>query len=90
MLTRRQFKQSGTVEMRLAAEAKRLREEALPPGVARDEKLRKTRQAETGSHMSEWLRSPGLRPTVPTPTSRRPVRGRDPKQRDVPGGSGAK
>jgi hypothetical protein len=23
--------------------------------------LRKARQAETGSHMSEWLRSPGLR-----------------------------
>jgi hypothetical protein len=24
--------------------------------------LRKARQAETGSHMSEWLRSPGLQP----------------------------
>jgi hypothetical protein len=24
--------------------------------------IRKARQAETGSHMSEWLRSPGLRP----------------------------
>jgi hypothetical protein len=24
--------------------------------------LRGTRRAETGSHISEWLRSPGLRP----------------------------
>jgi hypothetical protein len=24
--------------------------------------IRKARQAETGSHMSEWLRSPGLQP----------------------------
>jgi hypothetical protein len=26
--------------------------------------LRRARQAETGSHMSEWLRSPGLRAPV--------------------------
>jgi hypothetical protein len=24
--------------------------------------IRRARQAETGSHMSEWLRSPGLQP----------------------------
>ncbi|MEY9390663.1 hypothetical protein ACVIJW_006203 [Bradyrhizobium barranii subsp. barranii] len=29
---------------------------------ARQELLRKARQAETGSHMSEWRRSPGLQP----------------------------
>ena len=63
MLCRR-FKQTQTLEERLSEEAKRLREEAklLPPGAKRDELIRKARQADTGSHMSEWLRSPGLRP----------------------------
>jgi hypothetical protein len=28
--------------------------------------LRKARQAETGSHISEWLRSPGLQPPEPS------------------------
>jgi hypothetical protein len=61
---RRRFKQSLCLEERLAEEAKRLREEArlLPNGALREEILRKARQAETGSHMSEWLRSPGLQP----------------------------
>lgn len=64
MLTRRKSKQTDPLEARLAAEAERLREEAdsLPRGAARDEMLRKARQAETGSQMSEWLRSPGLQP----------------------------
>jgi hypothetical protein len=64
MLTRRRVKQTDSLEKRLAAEAERLREEArsLPPGAERDEILRKARQAETGSQMSEWLRSPGLQP----------------------------
>ncbi|MEY9110590.1 hypothetical protein ABH999_006786 [Bradyrhizobium yuanmingense] len=64
MRTRHRFKQVDTLEARLAAEAERLREKAslLPPGAARDEILRKARQAETGSQMSEWLRSPGLQP----------------------------
>lgn len=64
MLMRHRSKQADPLEIRLAAEAQRLREEAnaLPPGAARDEMLRKARQAETGSQMSEWLRSPGLRP----------------------------
>ena len=64
MQQRRRFKQSDPLEERLAEEAKRLREEAelLPPGAVRDEMIRKARQAETGSHMSEWLSSPGLRP----------------------------
>ncbi|MGY4623949.1 hypothetical protein [Bradyrhizobium sp. USDA 4486] len=64
MLTRRRHRQTDLLETRLAAEAERLREQAksLPPGAARDEILRKARQAETGSQMSEWLRSPGLQP----------------------------
>jgi hypothetical protein len=64
MLTRHRVKQTDALEVRLAAEAERLREQAksLPPGAARDEMLRRARQAETGSQMSEWLRSPGLQP----------------------------
>jgi hypothetical protein len=61
-MQRRRFKQTQSLEERLAEEAKRLRAEAklLPPGAARDEMIRKARQAETGSHMTEWLTSPGL------------------------------
>lgn len=61
---RRRFKQELTLEQRLANEAVSLREQAemLPPGALRQEVLRKARQCETGSHMSEWLRAPGPRP----------------------------
>jgi hypothetical protein len=64
MQKRRRIKQVTSLEDRLSIEAKRLREQAelLPHGVLRDEVLRRARQAETGSHMSEWLRSPGLQP----------------------------
>jgi hypothetical protein len=63
-MQRRRFKQTVSLEERLSEEAKRLREVAksLPPGSQREDMLRKARQAETGSHMSEWLRSPGLQP----------------------------
>ena len=63
-MQRRRFKQTEILEVRLAEEAKRLREEAksLPHGAAREALLRKARQCDTGSHVSEWLRSPGLRP----------------------------
>ncbi|TPQ33095.1 hypothetical protein C2U70_20105 [Bradyrhizobium guangdongense] len=59
-MQRRRFKQTTTLEERLAGEAKRLREDAksVPPGAAREAMLRKARQAETGAHFSEWLRSP--------------------------------
>jgi hypothetical protein len=58
------FKQAQSLEERLSEEAKRLRAEAklLPPGARRDEMIRKARQAETASHINEWLTSPGLRP----------------------------
>lgn len=64
MQRRRRFKQTVPLEQRLAEEAQRLRERAksLPPGPQREDVLRRARQAETGSHMSEWLRSPGLQP----------------------------
>jgi hypothetical protein len=62
-MQRRRFKQTQSLEERLSEEAKRLREEAklLPPGAQREALLRRARQAETGSHLTGWLRSPGLR-----------------------------
>ena len=63
MPDRHHLTQNEPLERRLADEAVRLRKQArgTPPGVERDRLLRRARQAETGSHMSEWLRSPGLR-----------------------------
>ena len=63
-MLRRRFKQTKSLEERLAEEAKRLRDEAklLPPGAVREALLRRARQAESGSHMTEWLTSPGRRP----------------------------
>jgi hypothetical protein len=57
------FKPTETVEQRLTNEARDLREQArlLPHGAVRDATIRKARQAETGSHINEWLSSPGLR-----------------------------
>ena len=63
-MLRRRFKQTQSLEARLAEEAKRLRDEAkmLPHSAERDEMIRKARQAETASHMNNRLTSPGLRP----------------------------
>ena len=63
---RRRFKQIQSLEQRLVEEAGRLREQArlLEPGALRDELFRRARQAETGSHISGWLASSGLK----TPT----------------------
>jgi hypothetical protein len=62
MPERRRIEHSDTLEEQLASEAKRLRKEAekLRPGAEREALLRRARQAETGSHVSEWLSSPGL------------------------------
>jgi len=62
MIKRRRFKQVSTLEERLSQENEKLREQAsnLKPGVALDDVLRRIRQNDTASHMSEWLRSPGL------------------------------
>nr|WP_082081808.1 hypothetical protein [Bradyrhizobium sp. LTSP857] len=63
-MQRPRFNQTTSLEDRLAEQVRRLREEAesLPHGPVRDAALLRVRQAETGSHISEWLRSPGLRP----------------------------
>ena len=47
---------------RLVLDAVRLKDEAneLPPGLLRDARIRKARQAVTASRVNEWLSSPGL------------------------------
>jgi hypothetical protein len=59
-MERHRFNQTQSLEERLAEVAKRLRVEAklLPPGPTRDEIIRRAREAETGSRISEWLRPP--------------------------------
>jgi len=62
MAERRRIKHQKTFEERLAEEAVRFKAAAkdLPPGMERELLLRRARQAETASRMSDWLRSPGL------------------------------
>jgi hypothetical protein len=60
---RRRIKQEKTFQERLVEEARRFKEaaERLPPGShAQELLLRRARQAETASHINEWLTSPGL------------------------------
>jgi hypothetical protein len=62
MGTRRIFNKL-TFEQRLAEEARRFREAAEKErlgSTARELLLRRARQAETASHISEWVNSPGL------------------------------
>jgi hypothetical protein len=63
-MQRRRIKHTASFEERLAQEALRLREQAksLPPGIERDQLIRRARQAETASRMNQWLTSPGLQP----------------------------
>ena len=62
MQKQRRSAHTRTLEQRLAEEAKRLREQAnlLPHGALREVALRRARQAETGSHISEWLAFAGF------------------------------
>ena len=64
MQHRRRIKHTFTLEVRLAEEAERLREEAkkLPPGPAREGLLRKAREDEMVAHMAEWITSSGFQP----------------------------
>lgn len=60
---RRRVKHTLTFQERLAEEAKRFSEAAereLPGSKARELLLRRARQAETASHMDDWLRSTDL------------------------------
>ena len=64
MQRRRRFKQTVPLEerLRVQAEADRERAERLPPGREREELLLRARRADTASHLTEWLSSPGLQP----------------------------
>lgn len=64
MSTRRRFKQKVPLEERLRTQAREDRDHAktLPPCRERDELLLRARRAETASHLTEWLNSPGLQP----------------------------
>lgn len=64
MQRRRRFKQTQSLETRLAEAAKRLREEArkLPPGSEQADLLRKAREDEMVAQMAGWISSPGLQP----------------------------
>lgn len=63
-MQRRRFKQTTSLEQRLAEEAKRLRERAktLPPGPDRERLLRRAREDEMVVQMTDWITSPGLQP----------------------------
>lgn len=64
-MERRRIDDRLTFKQRLAAEAMHFREAAekeKPGSMTRELLLRRARQAETASHMNDWLSSPGLRP----------------------------
>jgi hypothetical protein len=65
MQRRRRFKQQLSLQDRLTAWAKEVREQAatLPPGPEREALLEKASQADTASHLDDWANSPaGLQP----------------------------
>ena len=64
MQRRRRFKQTQSLEARLAEEAKRLREQAqkLPSGPDQADLLRQAREDELVAQMAGWITSPGLQP----------------------------
>jgi len=55
---RRRFKQMESLQVRLAIFAKEAREKAscLPPGIEKDDMMRKASQADTAAHIDEWAR----------------------------------
>jgi hypothetical protein len=61
--SRRRIKHENSFEERLREQAQSFREQAnrLPHGEERDTLIRRARQAETASHLHEWITSPGLR-----------------------------
>lgn len=63
-MQRRRVSQTVSLDARLAERAKQLREiaDALPSGPERDAMKLKARQAETASHLNQWITSAGLQP----------------------------
>jgi hypothetical protein len=64
MSKRHRFRQSQSLKDRLSSFAKQTREKAsrLNPGPEKDDLLRRARQADTASHLEEWVNSEGLQP----------------------------
>lgn len=62
MPARRHFKQTISLQDRLASFARDARDKAsrLPPGAEKDDLLKQARQADTASHIEGWVNSPGL------------------------------
>jgi predicted trehalose synthase len=62
MPERRHLTETSSLGERLAEEAKRLRKQAqgTPPGIERERLVRRARQAETASQMTEVLTSSGV------------------------------
>lgn len=61
-MARHRFKQSDSLQDRLAVFAQDLRDQAalLAPGALKDDLIRRARQAETALHLDDWANSPGL------------------------------
>lgn len=64
MNERRRFRPFLSLQDRLAAWARQVREQAakLPPGPERDALLKKASQADTASRLDQWANSSGLQP----------------------------
>jgi hypothetical protein len=64
MKKRRRFKQTLSLQERLAAFASEVREQAAhaQPGPERDNLLRRASQAETAAQLEQWIKSPGPQP----------------------------
>jgi hypothetical protein len=64
IVKRPRIRQEKTFQQRLVEEAARFKQLAAETrhGMQRELYLRRARQAETASHINEWLTSPGLRP----------------------------
>jgi hypothetical protein len=64
-MQKRRFKPTtDSLKDRLTAFSKESRKKAslLPPGIERQELIRKARQADTAASLDGWLKSPGLQP----------------------------
>jgi hypothetical protein len=64
VIKRRRFKQTHSLEERLAQDTAELLEQAkvLPPGAEREHIMHRIKQNEAASHVCELLRSPPLQP----------------------------
>ena len=64
MQRRRRFKQTTSLKDRLASFAEEIRKKAaeLRTGPEKEARLKKARQADTATHIEDWMKSPGLRP----------------------------